>query len=275
MKLVPNGVSRSVGRKVLQTKANSPHIFFGIGLVGTVASTVLACRATLKLRETLEQVESDVKATAEMDDPKDKVYAYVRGGMMLGRLYGPSVAVGAVSVACLTGSHVQLTRRNTALMAAYATLQKAFEEYRARVQEQLGDEREQNLHLGAKEGEGKGTSKVVTPGEWSAYARFFDEGSTQFQKDAELNRLYITCQQTYLTQLLLTRGHVFLNEAYDALGLERTREGAVVGWVYPSDKGDNYISFGMHNLRNANFLDGTEPRILLDFNVDGVIYDLI
>jgi hypothetical protein len=68
---------------------------------------------------------------------------------------------------------------------------------------------------------------------------------------------------------------VFLNEAYDALGIERTREGSVVGWVYPSETGDNYISFGMHDMRNANFLDGTEPTILLDFNVDGIIYNLI
>lgn len=275
MKLVPYAVSRKVGRTVLQAKANSPHAFFAIGLVGTVASTVLACRATLKLRDALDGIEADVKASKELEDPKDKAYVYVRAGLQLGKLYAPAIIVGSASVAALTGSHIQLTRRNTALMAAYATLQKAFDEYRARVEEQLGEKKAQELYLGAKDGEGKGASKVVTPGEWSPYARFFDEACTEWKRDPELNRLYIECQQRYLSQLLLTRGHVFLNEAYDALGIDRTKEGAVVGWVYPSKNGDNYISFGMYDARNSNFLDGTEPNILLDFNVDGVIYNLI
>jgi len=275
MKFVPQGVTRRVGRTVLKTKANSPHIFFGIGVIGSVASTIMACRATLKLRETLDAIETDVKNVSELKDPKDKAYVYVRAGVQLGRLYGPSIIVGSVSIAALSGSHIQLTRRNSALMAAYVTLQKAFEEYRTRVEEQLGSEREQELYSGIKDGEGKNAEKVVTPGQWSPYARFFDEACAEWKRDPELNRLYIQCQQNYLTQLLLTRGHVFLNEAYDALGLDRTREGAVVGWVYPSQNGDNYISFGMHSARNANFLDGTEPSILLDFNVDGVIYNLI
>ena len=275
MKLVPNAMSRKVGRTILQTKANSPHIFFALGLAGVVTSTVMACRATLKLRETLDAVEADVHAAEELTDPKDKAYVYVRAGLQLGKLYAPAIIVGSVSVAALTGSHVQLTRRNTALMAAYATLQKAFDEYRARVQEQLGEEREENLYLGLEEGKGKGATKQVTPGKWSPYARFFDEGCSEWKRDPELNRMFIECQQRYMSQLLLTRGHVFLNEAYDALGIDRTQEGAVVGWVYPSEKGDNYISFGMYDVRNANFLDGTEPTILLDFNVDGVIYNLI
>lgn len=277
MRFVPQGVTRSVGRAVLQTKANSPHIFFGIGLVGVVASGVMACRATLKLRETLDGIEADVHASKELEDPKDKAYVYARAGLQVTKLYGPSVAVGVVSIACLSGSHIQLTRRNTALMAAYATLQKAFEEYRTRVQDALGPEREQDLYLGAKDDAlpSKGATKSVKPGEWSPYARFFDEGCPEWKRDPELNRLFIECQQRYLSQLLLTRGHVFLNEAYDALGIDRTMEGSVVGWVYPSKTGDNYISFGMHNMRNANFLDGTEPTILLDFNVDGIIYNLI
>ena len=277
MKFIPQGVTRSVGRTVLQTKANSPHIFFALGIAGVVTSGVLACRATLKLRETLDAIEADVDASEELKDPKDKAYVYVRAGLQLGKLYGPSIIVGAVSIAALSGSHIQLTRRNTALMAAYATLQKAFEEYRTRVEEQLGSEKEQDLYLGAKKDglPSKGATKSVKPGEWSPYARFFEESCSEWKRDPELNRLFIQCQQNYLTQLLLTRGHVFLNEAYDALGIERTREGSVVGWVYPSETGDNYISFGMHDMRNANFLDGTEPTILLDFNVDGIIYNLI
>lgn len=268
-------LTRTVGRSVLKAKQQSPHAFFALGLLGSVTSTVLACRATLKLRETLDTIEADVKATEEMTDPKDKVYVYVRAGVQLSKLYAPAVVVGAGSVALLTGSHVQLTRRNTALMAAYATLQKAYEEYRARVMEEFGEDREKHLHLGTQAGTKKGETPLVLANGRSPYARFFDEVSREWKKDAELNRMYIECQQNWANQLLRMRGHVFLNEVYDSLDIERTPEGAVVGWIYPSDNGDNYISFGIHEVRNADFLDGTEPRILLDFNVDGVIYNLI
>jgi hypothetical protein len=89
-----------------------------------------------------------------------------------------------------------------------------------------------------------------------------------------MNRLFVTCQQNYLNHVLQVRGHVFLNEAYDALGLERSTAGAVVGWVM-GDNGDNYIDFGIFEAQNARFVNGSERSILLDFNVDGVIYDKI
>jgi Family of unknown function (DUF6353) len=275
MKLMPYAASRRVGRTVLKAKANSPHLFFGIGLVGTVASTVLACRATLKLRDALDNIESDIKDAEQMSDPKDKAYVYIRAGMQLGKLYAPAIIVGSVSVASLTGSHVQLTRRNTALMAAYATLQKAYDEYRVRVEAQLGDTKEKELYLGTETKDKKDGLPVVNLDGLSPYARFFDEVSREWKRDPELNRMYIECQQNWANQLLKMRGHVFLNEVYDSLDLERTSEGAVVGWVYPSKDGDNYISFGIHEARNSAFLQGSEPSILLDFNVDGVIFNLI
>ena len=91
---------------------------------------------------------------------------------------------------------------------------------------------------------------------------------------------FLRAQQTYFNELLQARGHVFLNEVYDALGLPRTKAGAIVGWVYDSDTpvGDNYISFEMceaNKEKVRNFINGVEPTILLDFNVDGIILDLI
>ena len=88
--------------------------------------------------------------------------------------------------------------------------------------------------------------------------------------------MYLKAQQNSFNDLLRARGHVFLNEVYDGLGLERSQAGAVVGWVLGD--GDNYVDFGIFDgdkPRARDFVNGLEASILLDFNVDGVIYDLI
>lgn len=285
---IKNKVTRTVGRTSLKVKSNSPHILFGAGVVGVVASTVLACRSTLKLEETLGSIQDDLEAAknvtvdgdGELIVRRDTAKAYAYGTLKLGKLYGPSIVIGAASIALLTGSHVQLSRRNTALTAAYTGLHQAYNEYRSRVQEHLGEEKELDLYHGVKletiedENGKKKVVKVVDPNKLTTYARFFDEVSPNWSKDPEINRLFVQCQQNYMNQLLQARGHVFLNEVYDALGIDRSTAGSVVGWVI-GDEGDNYVNFRMFDAGNSAFVNGYERSILLDFNVDGVIYDKI
>jgi hypothetical protein len=166
-----------------------------------------------------------------------------------------------------------LTRRNSALMAAYAAVQKAYDDYRERVINEVGREKELDLHHAATvQLVDKDEVRIVDPNKFSPYAKFFDEYCERWEKDPELNRIYITCQQNYANNILHARGHLFLNEVYDMLGIPRTKAGAVVGWVVGKD-GDNYVDFGMYEARSENFINGAERSILLDFNVDGVIYD--
>jgi hypothetical protein len=71
---------------------------------------------------------------------------------------------------------------------------------------------------------------------------------------------------------------VFLNEVYRAIGADHTQAGSVVGWIL-SDTGDNYIDFGVFNGQDGDrirdFVNGREGAVLLDFNVDGLIWDKI
>ena len=71
-------------------------------------------------------------------------------------------------------------------------------------------------------------------------------------------------------------------DVYDMLGIPRTKAGQIVGWLYrpedPNYKGDNHVDFGIYDYTkeiNRDFVNGYERTILLDFNVDGPIYDLI
>lgn len=298
MKLISYSTTRQIGRAILVAKKNSPHIFFAGGLVGSVASTFLACRATLRLEPVVDDIRKEVQAAksnkeiADKNDGtslieyNDREYAhdlsraYARAAKSLIKLYGPSVVLQAASVGALTGSHVQMTRRNSALTATAAAISKAYDDYRERVREEMGEDKELDIHRALTQKEvtidgKKQKIQVADPNKWSVYARIFDESCPNFQKDSELNRIFIQLQQNYANHILQARGHVFLNEIYDALGLERSQAGAVVGWVLNGETSDNHIDFGLFDAYSAPFVNNMERSIILDFNVDGVIYDKI
>lgn len=294
MKLVPVGVSQAIGRQALQLNASSPKLLFGVGVAGMIGSTVLACRATLKLEGVLEQTQSDLhaaKATrdqhpekySEGDHKKDTAIIVSRGVLNVVKIYGPAIIVGSVAVGCLTKSHNILQERNAALAAAYAAVDKAFEKYRERVIEKHGEEEDRYFRYGSEDVEivDEETGKVVTVtrvsnDEPSMYARFFDQLSPSWNKEPEYNLVFLRCQQNWANDLLKTRGHVFLNEVYDMLGIPRTKAGQVVGWCV-SDEGDNFIDFGIYDNQDRvrDFVNGREGAILLDFNVDGIIHHKI
>ena len=294
MKFVPSAVTRAVGNQRLLASKNAPSVLFGVGVVGSVASTVLACRATLKLDDVVTEAQMDLHTAksinmpdrySESDRRKDITLIYARQVGKVIRLYTPAALVGGASILCLTKSHNILQERNLALAAAYAAVDKAFEEYRVRVVEKYGEDQDREFRYATEEIEytNPETGKVETQkvlsrdNDHSMYARFFDEYSPSWSKEPEYNLLFLRCQQNWANDLLKARGHVFLNEVYDMLGIGRSKAGAVVGWMI-SDDGDNFIDFGVFEADNEmarDFVNGREGSILLDFNVDGVIYDRI
>jgi hypothetical protein len=298
IKALRNVVTSKLGRQVLTVQKHSPTLLFAAGVVGVGATVFFACRATLKVEDVLEEhshakdmidrAADDIRVQdySEEDKRKDQILLYMRTTGRLFKLYAPAIVLGTLSVAALTGAHTTLSRRNVALTAAYAALEKGFREYRARLIGEYGEDKDREFRYGAREIEiieetdkGPKTSMVkrVDVNGASVYARFFDEVSPNWTRTPEYNFLFVRCQQNYANDLLHARGHVFLNEVYDMLGLERSKAGAVVGWVI-GDHGDNFVDFGVFNgssPKARDFVNGHEGSILLDFNVDGVIYDKI
>lgn len=302
-------VSRSFNRFGLQLRKHSPEILLVTGIVGTVASAVLACKATLKVNEVMDKSKTNIdkihvaveKGKTEAgknynveDSKKDLAIVYAQTGLEFVKLYGPSIALGAASVGCILASNNIIKKRNIALAAAYASVDSSFKDYRKRVVERFGKEldRELKYNIKAQEIEKtvvdengnekvvKTTVNVVDPNTISEYARFFDDGCTGWDKNAEYNLTFLKHQQNYANDLLRSRGHLFLNEVYDMLGIPRTKAGQIVGWVYDEkgEIGDNFVDFGIYDMDNERkraFVNGTERVILLDFNVDGNIWELM
>lgn len=297
MRFIPNAVTRKAAMAVLKTQKHSPTILFAAGVVGVVTTVVLASRATLKLdeivddaKETLEAFET-VKGNPEYteeDRIKDKALFYVQTGIKIGKLYAPAVAVGVASIGMLAGSHRILTKRNVAITAAYSALEKGFRSYRDRVVEDLGSEKDREYLHGVEkhketviDKDGKKT-KVETkvPKNTSPYGVLFRQDNPNWNRLPEYNLLFLRAQQNYLNDRLNARGHVFLNEVLDALGIEHTPAGCVVGWLSSQNGGvDGAIDFGIFDDRDAlrvyDYVTGHEGELFLDFNVDGLIQDKI
>lgn len=294
MRFVPEVVGRTIARNALLTQKNSPGVLLGVGVVGMVGSTVLACRATLKMDVVLDEAKSKLDTAktldhvnySEKDRQRDVTLIYFQSGVKVVKLYAPALIVGGLSIVALTRSHIILTRRNAALTAAYTALDRGFKEYRARVVDKYGDDQDRDFRYGTQEVEivdpetnKKKKAIRVADNDPSIYARFFDLHSSSWNKEPEYNLYFLKAQQNYANDLLQGRGHVFLNDVYDQLGIPRSKAGAVVGWILTKDGStDNYVDFGVFEGKTdvaRDFVNGTEGAILLDFNVDGLIYDKI
>lgn len=308
VKEIINSVSYNAHRIGFKIKKASPEIMVVAGVVGVVTSTVMACKATTKVNDILEEtrkqvddvhnvLDSDVVSEDEYnndDAKKDLAIIYTQTGVKLIKLYAPSVIVGALSITGILASHKILKKRNVALTAAYATIDRSFKEYRGRVVERFGKEldRELRYNIKAQEIEEKTVDKdgnetvekktisVVDPNMYSDYARIFDNGSMGWTKDPEYNLLFLKLQQNQANDRLRAQGYLFLNDVYDMLGIPRTKAGQIVGWIYDEENpvGDNFVDFGIYDIYNekaCDFVNGRERSIVLDFNVDGNILDMI
>jgi hypothetical protein len=291
---IKNVVTSKAGRQLLTLQKHSPTILFGAGIVGVLGTVVLASRATLKIEgvldehtETLSKINTVESVDYDEEDrKKDTLILYIQTAGKIAKLYGPAITLGVLSIGCLTSSHHIMSQRNAGLMAAYTALDKGFRAYRERVVADIGADKDREYRYGTRDvslvEETDEGQKIVhekrAEGEPSIYARLFDEFSSSWNRNPEYNLVFLRSQQNYLNDKLRARGHLFLNEVYESLGLDHTKEGALVGWVIGSE-GDNYVDFGLFDKemqpQHFDFFTGRENAIWLDFNVDGVIFDKI
>lgn len=302
--------SKKAGRAELIVKKNSPEILLGIGIVSFFGTIVTACRATLRADEVLEYhnqkikdiheakevVDQNPKEELEYDDylyRQDIGHQYLKTVGNMAKLYAPSVALGALSLTCILVSRNIMQKRYLGVVAAYNGLSTVFEEYRKRVRDEYGESLDRHFRygttydtlteIGVDENGKKKKNKVdveqtdsslICPSDDSC--RFFDSTNPNWDQNPQFSMMFLRGQQNILNDILHTRGHVFLNEVYDALGFPHTPQGAVLGWL--DGEGDDCIDFGLYDSNKDSvrrFVNGVDNVILLEFNHDGPIWDRI
>lgn len=292
-----NGVA---SKTVMKLKKHSPEILVVAGIAGTVVSAVLACKATTKVAEILDETKGTLDTIHEgmetgaingqeyttEDGKKDTVVVYAQTGMKLAKLYAPAIILGTLSITSILASNNILRKRNVALGAAYAAIDKSFKEYRGRVIERFGEQVDTELKYGikakkfeeievdpetGKEKKVKKTVMVADPNLQSDYAVYFDSKSRNYETNPDYNRMFLKAQQAFANNKLQTRGHLFLNEVLDDLDLPRTPAGQIVGWT--KDGPDGYVNFRIVEVERETEDGRHEPALLLDFNVEGNIWE--
>ena len=291
---------------VTTLKKASPDILTvaGVGAIG--AGTVLACKATLELPEILEEANTRLDkidnhwATVgaeeypESEMKTDKLVVFADAGRKIVKLYFPSVTTVILGIAAVLAGHGILKKRAATLGLMYDGLQKVFNEYRARVIADAGEDKDifyrtgyekKSVKVVDENDEVKDVKKanvIESPGDmYSVYARIFDECNENWSKDPSANLVFLRARQQYWNDKLRAEGIVFLNDVYHDLGFSRTNAGQLVGWKLDNPNGgDEYIDFGIYdklyvNSAKRDFINGAEPAVWLDFNVDGLVYDLL
>ena len=309
-----NKVSRAFNKAGFEIKKHSPEILITAGVIGVVTSTVMACKATTKVSAVLEGAKKDLDGIHDFmdkgyipvpndgeiekvsytqeDGKKDITTVYAQTGLKIVKLYAPAVILGSLSLTGIIASNNILRKRNVALAAAYATVDKSFKEYRHRVAERFGEavEREIKYNMKTEQVEEKVIDEkgkeqtvkkevnVINPNDYSEFAKIFDKLNPNWENTPEYNMLFLKAQQSYANDLLRVKGYLFLNDVYEMLGFPRTIAGQSIGWLYDpkncDHEGDNFVDFGLLDVRKQgtrDFVNGYESAILLDFNVDGNI----
>jgi hypothetical protein len=300
-------MSSTFSKVSVKVKKHSPEILIVAGVIGTVASAVLACRATTKIGTVMATSKNDIseihsaaengvtssgESYSKDDAKKDLTIVYVQTGVKLAKLYAPSVALGALSITGIITSNQILRKRNVALAAAYATVDQTFKEYRNRVVDRFGEEVDKELRYNikakkveemvtdpdtGKEKKVKSTVDISDPTE-NPFCMFFDETTSEaYEQNADYNRMTLKAAQQYANDKLRADGFLFLSDVFDELGIRRTKLSQTVGWIYKPENadGDNYVDFRVLETNRETEDGGYEKAFLLDFNVDGPILDLI
>lgn len=298
---VKNTLTRTCGKVKLWGIKNSPEILLAAGIASGVATVIFAVKETLKAEEVLDKHEEKIAKIDEArllvqnedreedysleDMKKDKAKAYIQTGWEFAKLYAPTIIFAGLSLTCILTSHGIMRKRNLALAATMATVQKAFDEYRGRVVRDLGptmdehflyDTVEQITEKEVTDDNGKTKKvkeKMQLPTKTSVYARFFDEGNVNFEKDGCANYRFVRGQMIYLQKKLIANGYLFLNDVYKALGFPITVAGQSAGWIYDyNNRANTIIEFNGFNIDEAlnspnvmAFMNGYERSCLIDF----------
>lgn len=302
---IVNKITFAANKAFFKVKKHSPEILITAGVIGTVASAVMACKATTKLSDILEDSKEQINQVhnfleddripesqySKEDGNKDLAIIYAQTGIKLAKLYAPAVALGALSITGIVASNSILRKRNIALAAAYTTVDKTFKRYRNNVIDRFGEKIDKELRYGIKareieeivvddDGNEKTVKKTVEAADpvsmYSDYAKIYDAGCNGWTKDAEFNLMFLRHTQAQANDILKRRGYLFLNEVYDMLGFQRTKAGQVMGWIYDEENpiGDNFVDFGIYNTdieKARDFVNGIERVIILDFNVTNIL----
>lgn len=243
------------------TKKHAPGILTGFGIAGMITTTVLAVKATPKALELIKEAEE------AKEEPDSKLTA-IETVKTTWKCYIPAAVTCAASVTCLIGASSVSARRNAALATAYELSKTALTEYKDKVVEVIGEEKEKEVR--EKVSEARIQKKPVSEPEIisTGYGDelFFDPLSGRYFKSnvGAIDKAAINLNKDMLRSPF---GYISLNEFYSALNLENVELGEDLGWNI-----DNIIEIDYHSKMTEN---GKPCGVLYFINAPFYNYDKV
>lgn len=232
----------------MNVSKHGPEILMGLGIAGMITTVVLAVKETPKALDLI----------AEAEDKKGEQLKKTEVVKATWKCYIPAAVTGATSIACLVGASTKHAKRNAALATAYKLSETALSEYREKVVETIGEEKEKVVR--EKVSEEKLKQNPIEKNE----IIFTDNGDTQFyeplsgryfKSDIEhVNKIVNRLNKSMLHDMF---GYITLNEFYEELGLDMVELGEDLGWNL--DKGLIDIEF------TSKIASNGKPCIVLDY----------
>lgn len=284
-------------------KEHSPQILMVVGTITSVTAVVEAVKQTPKAIDILEKHKEDAENEKEalaLNDPEygEKEYKanmgklYIRTGKELGKVYLMPIVIEVTSLACFISAHRIMTVRNKALAGALATSIDAYNSYRNRVIEEVGEETESRIRTGSKiekiteevideNGKKKKVTKkleVVNPEIMdSPYDILWMPGDPGFDASPELREMYILNTENYYDTILFEKNLVNAVSLNDIRkNFKKSNEvyleiGQVAGWNKDSDDGQiklNFCEVSIPDPENPKFFI---DAVLISPNISGSI----
>lgn len=298
MSNIQEALSAGLHKLAFGLRKVGPEIGTVAGMAGIAASAIYLYKAVNESKDILAKVKEEVKKLEdEGADEKDIKAVKIAGGVAVAKKVAIPAGLAVASSATVLGIHHEMRKENRRLSEVITQTSLAYNALKNELREQLGDEQADELIYGVRKPDKKEIKEIeensprkdeitdeerksyrisdgeeITP---SPYAVFFDETCNNYTDDPEYNKNTLILLQAQLNERLKRIGYVYLNEVYEKLGVEKTEAGHVMGWRYaphdPNHEGDNQIDFNMWDIRsraNRRFINGYEPVVLLDFNID-------
>jgi uncharacterized protein DUF6353 len=201
------------------TKQNSPTILSAIAVGGVIATAVLAVRATPKAVKRIQELGDDGELEVKKTEAVKATWT----------LYIPAGLSGMATIACIIGANQIGIRRNAALLAAYTLVDSTFREYKDKVVEQIGKEKEARVGDAIMEDriskDPNAKEVIIIAGKdqlcyESLTGRYFRGDIEDIRRaENEINRKIVTSDM-YASQ----------NDFYDEIGLPHVGIGDELGW---------------------------------------------
>lgn len=261
------GVVQKLGAIIIK---NSPKILTIAGVVGVGVGVGIACKDTLAGVDEINQAKVDI---CEKD--------YIPAAKRMAKVYWPSFVVIGGSLFMIIGGHYILAKRYAGLVVAYESLNKSYKNYRSYIKKNYGD----GADFEARHHEDKigyfddsvtiESEDIFIPDrDLSDFAVFFgkDYSEVLVSDDPEEALNVLKSQEEWANAVFEEQGYIFLQDVYNSLGIDKFAPDGV-GWC--KGIGDDFVDFGIYNVRNGRAVNGTEPVFLIDFNHDGYILPYI